>query len=40
VLHQDHYRYEKDRIRDVVIMGNAKLWAAMSEKEGCWRAAT
>jgi ATPase subunit of ABC transporter with duplicated ATPase domains len=33
VLHQDHYRYEEDRIRDVVIMGNAKLWAAMSEKE-------
>ncbi|MBL9099477.1 MAG: ATP-binding cassette domain-containing protein [Myxococcales bacterium] len=33
VLHQDHYRYEHDRIRDVVIMGNAKLWAAMAEKE-------
>ena len=33
VLHQDHYRYENDRIRDVVIMGNAKLWAAMQEKE-------
>ncbi len=33
VLHQDHYRYENDRIRDVVIMGNHKLWAAMSEKD-------
>ena len=33
VLHQDHYRYENDRIRDVVIMGNTKLWAAMAEKE-------
>ncbi|MCB9565804.1 MAG: ATP-binding cassette domain-containing protein [Myxococcales bacterium] len=33
VLHQDHYRYENDRIRDVVIMGNPRLWAAMEEKE-------
>ncbi len=33
VLHQDHYRYEHDRIRDVVIMGNAKLWTAMVEKD-------
>jgi ATPase subunit of ABC transporter with duplicated ATPase domains len=33
VLHQDHYRFAENRIRDVVIMGNAKLWAAMEEKE-------
>jgi ATPase subunit of ABC transporter with duplicated ATPase domains len=33
VLHQDHYRHEKDRIRDVVIMGNSRLWKAMVEKE-------
>ena len=33
VLHQDHYRYENDRILDVVIMGNARLWEAMAEKE-------
>lgn len=33
VLHQDHFRYAKSRIRDVVIMGNAKLWAAMEKKE-------
>ncbi len=33
VLHQDHYRYENDRIRDVVIMGNTKLWDAMVEKD-------
>jgi ATPase subunit of ABC transporter with duplicated ATPase domains len=33
VLHQDHYRYEHDRIRDVVIMGNPRLWSAMVEKE-------
>lgn len=33
MLHQDHYRHEKDRIRDVVIMGNQRLWSAMAEKE-------
>ena len=33
VLHQDHYRYEDVRVRDVVVMGNQKLWEAMSEKE-------
>jgi ATPase subunit of ABC transporter with duplicated ATPase domains len=34
VLHQDHYRHEDDRIRDVVIMGNRRLWDALVEKEG------
>ncbi len=33
VLHQDHSRFAESRIRDVVIMGNKKLWAAMEEKE-------
>ncbi len=33
MLHQDHYRYENDRIRDVVVMGNRRLWDAMVEKE-------
>ena len=33
MLHQDHYRYEDERIRDVVIMGNKRLWDAMQEKE-------
>ncbi len=33
MLHQDHYRYENDRIRDVVIMGNQRLWQAMVEKD-------
>ncbi len=32
MLHQDHYRYENDCIRDVVIMGNARLWSALQEK--------
>ncbi|MBV1862133.1 MAG: ATP-binding cassette domain-containing protein [Nannocystaceae bacterium] len=33
MLHQDHYLHEKDRIRDVVLMGNKRLWAAMDEKD-------
>ena len=33
VLHQDHYRFEEFKVRDVVIMGNSRLWAAMTEKE-------
>jgi ATPase subunit of ABC transporter with duplicated ATPase domains len=34
VLGQDHFRYEDQRILDVVMMGNAALWQAMVEKEG------
>jgi ATPase subunit of ABC transporter with duplicated ATPase domains len=34
VLRQDHFRYEKERVLDVVLMGNSVLWAAMHEKEG------
>ncbi len=30
---QDHFQYEENRIIDVVLMGKAALWAAMSEKE-------
>jgi ATPase subunit of ABC transporter with duplicated ATPase domains len=33
ILRQDHYKYEDNRVLDVVLMGNAPLWAAMSEKE-------
>ncbi len=33
VLHQDHFQYAQSRVQDVVVMGNAKLWAAMQEKE-------
>ncbi len=33
MLHQDHYRHENDRIRDVVLMGNKRLWRAMDEKD-------
>ena len=33
VLEQDHFQYEHERILDVVMMGNAELWQAMSEKE-------
>jgi ATPase subunit of ABC transporter with duplicated ATPase domains len=34
VLRQDHFRYEDNRVLDVVLMGNGPLWAAMTEKEG------
>ncbi len=40
ILHQDHYRHEKDRIRDVVLMGNKRLWQAMDEKERLLAAGT
>src|SRR5512138_1676195 len=33
VLRQDQFRYEDNRVLDVVIMGNRPLWEAMSEKE-------
>ena len=33
MLHQDHYRFENERIRDVVVMGNKRLWKAMQDKE-------
>lgn len=32
ILKQDHFRYEDDRIIDVVIQGNSRLWDAMVEK--------
>ncbi|HEY8945056.1 MAG TPA: ATP-binding cassette domain-containing protein [Polyangiaceae bacterium] len=33
VLKQDQFAYESWRVVDVVIMGNARLWAAMQDKE-------
>ena len=33
VLRQDHFRYEGNRIIDVVMMGHEELWQAMVEKE-------
>src|SRR5512142_3322936 len=33
ILRQDHFKYEDNRVLDVVLMGNASLWAAMTEKE-------
>jgi len=33
VLHQDHYKHQDDKIADIVIMGNPRLWTAMQEKE-------
>src|SRR3954464_7220930 len=33
VLEQSQYAYEDKKVLDVVLMGNAALWAAMQEKE-------
>jgi ATPase subunit of ABC transporter with duplicated ATPase domains len=33
ILRQDHFKYEDNRVLDVVLMGNAPLWEAMTEKE-------
>ncbi len=33
MLRQDHFRYEEDRVIDVVLMGHEPLWKAMKEKE-------
>src|SRR3954471_22150873 len=33
ILRQDHFRYENDRVLDVVLMGNRHLWATLKEKE-------
>jgi ATPase subunit of ABC transporter with duplicated ATPase domains len=33
ILKQDHFKYEDNRVLDVVLMGNETLWAAMSQKE-------
>jgi ATPase subunit of ABC transporter with duplicated ATPase domains len=33
VLEQDHFRYEHNRILDVVVMGRPEVWEAMEEKE-------
>ncbi|TAL63959.1 MAG: ABC-F family ATP-binding cassette domain-containing protein [Legionella sp.] len=32
ILKQDHFRYEEDKLIDVVIQGNAVLWDALIEK--------
>ncbi|WP_225411363.1 ABC-F family ATP-binding cassette domain-containing protein [Stigmatella hybrida] len=32
ILRQDHFRYDQDRVLDVVLMGNKPLWEAMQEK--------
>lgn len=33
ILKQDHFRYENEKVVDVVIQGNAALWKSLVEKE-------
>ncbi|WP_298622135.1 ABC-F family ATP-binding cassette domain-containing protein [uncultured Legionella sp.] len=36
ILKQDHFRYEEDRLVDVVIRGNSTLWDALVEKDALY----
>lgn len=36
ILKQDHFRYEEDRLVDVVIRGNSILWDALVEKDALY----
>lgn len=40
ILKQDHFRYEEDRLIDVVIKGNAVLWDALVEQERLYSSET
>src|SRR6266576_1630561 len=33
VLHQDQYAFDAYRVIDTVVMGNARLWAALQERD-------
>ena len=33
VLRQDHYAFDEFRVIDTVIMGNARLWSALEERD-------
>jgi ATPase subunit of ABC transporter with duplicated ATPase domains len=33
VLRQDHYAFDQYRVIDTVVMGNARLWAALAERD-------
>src|SRR5436305_2407861 len=36
VLRQDHYAFDSYRVLDTVIMGNRRLWAAMTERDALY----
>ena len=36
VLRQDHYAFDQYRVIDTVIMGNARLWAALAERDALY----
>src|SRR5689334_10133188 len=36
VLRQDQFAFDKSRVLDTVIMGNAKLWSALAEREALY----
>ena len=36
VLHQDQYAFDQYRVLDAVVMGNARLWHALAERDGLY----
>jgi ATPase subunit of ABC transporter with duplicated ATPase domains len=36
VLRQDHYAFDEHRVLDTVIMGNRRLWAALTERDALY----
>jgi ATPase subunit of ABC transporter with duplicated ATPase domains len=40
VLRQDHYAFDRFRVLDTVIMGNARLWQALEERERLYSQST
>jgi ATPase subunit of ABC transporter with duplicated ATPase domains len=36
VLRQDHYAFDRHRVIDTVIMGNPRLWAALTERDALY----
>ena len=36
VLRQDHYAFDSYRVLDTVIMGNRRLWTAMTERDALY----
>src|ERR687890_462186 len=36
ILRQDQFAFDKFRVLDAVIMGNARLWAALQERDGLY----
>ena len=36
VLRQDHYSFDRHRVVDTVVMGNRRLWSALTERDALY----